>query len=88
MTMEAMLPYIAGLVAFVAFLIARRDAHRDEGSQWQSVRDRLDVISDTTRDTREDVRAITRKLDDHAARLAKGEQRLDDIERRLDKADL
>lgn len=59
---------------------------RSEGvSDTQAIRDKLEYISDTTRDTREDVRALDRKMDDHAARIAKIEQRTEDHERRLEK---
>lgn len=51
----------------------------------QAIRDKLDYISDTTRDTREDVRALDRKLDDHATRIGKIETKLEDHERRMER---
>jgi hypothetical protein len=88
MTLTDILPYLAGLVALAVFLYARRDASRGEGSTYQAIRDKLDYISDTTRDTREDVRALDRKLDDHAARLTRVEEKVKDHDRRLSKGGL
>lgn len=72
---------IAGLALLLNFTRERRGAV----SESQAIRDKLDYISDTTRDTREDVRALDRKLDDHATRIGKVETKLDDHARRLDR---
>ena len=84
-TIRDILPYLAGVVALAVFLYARRDASRDEGGSLQAIRDKLDYISDTTRDTREDVRALDRKLDDHATRITRVEETLKDHDRRLER---
>lgn len=70
---------IAGLSLLLNFSRDRKGAV----SESQAIRDKLDYISDTTRDTREDVRALDRKLDDHATKLGKIETKLDDHARRL-----
>lgn len=72
---------IAGLALLLNFTRDRKGAV----SESQAIRDKLDYISDTTRDTREDVRALDRKLDDHATELGKIETKLDDHARRLDR---
>jgi chromosome segregation ATPase len=88
MTVQDVLPYLAGVVAFIVFIFARRDASRAEGSTLQAIRDRLDRINDTTQDTRDDVRDIKRTLDDHSTRLTRLEERVTDHGRRLDKAQI
>lgn len=72
---------IAGLSLLLNFTRERKGSV----SESQAIRDKLDYISDTTRDTREDVRALDRKLDDHATRIGKVETKLDDHARRLDR---
>lgn len=72
---------IAGLTLLLNFTRDRKGAV----SESQAIRDKLDYISDTTRDTREDVRNLDRKLDDHATRIGKVETKLDDHARRLDR---
>lgn len=84
MTVQDVLPYLAGIVALIVFIFARRDASRAEGSTLQAIRDRLDRINDTTRETRDDVRDIKRTLDDHGARLVRLEERVTDHSRRLE----
>lgn len=49
----------------------------------QSTRDMLDSIATNVRDTRDDVREINRKLDDHTTRLVRCEARLEEHERRI-----
>lgn len=84
MTVESLLPYITAIVAVLGLVYARVSSHRDEASGTQAIRDKLDYISDTARDTREDVRALDRKLDDHANRLARVEEHVKDHERRIE----
>ena len=88
MSITDLLPYLAGLVALAVFLYARRDATRSEGSTYQQIRDKLDYISDTTRDTREDVRALDRKLDDHSTRIIRIEETVKNHGERLDRGGL
>lgn len=83
---------VAEIVAIVALVVSActlaanllKD-RRGEVLTAQSVRDKLDYISDTARDTREDVRALDRKLDDHSTRITKLESKLDEQGRRIDK---
>ena len=56
---------------------------RTEVLTSQSVRDKLDSIADIVRDTRDDVREVNHKLDDHATRLVRIEARLEEHDRRI-----
>lgn len=79
---------IAGLALVLNFARDRRSAaanRQSAAAESQAIRDKLDYISDTTRDTREDVRALDRKLDDHASRIGKIEIKMDEHTRRLDR---
>lgn len=84
MDAQALIPALAGLVALASLLYTML---RDKGgsvSASQAIRDKLDYISDTTRDTREDVRALDRKLDDHASRIARVEAEVEAHEKRIE----
>ena len=85
MTTGEIIALVSASVAALALLFNLLRTRGDSISDTQAIRDKLDYISDTTRDTREDVRALDRKLDDHAARIAKIEQRTEDHERRIEK---
>lgn len=76
---------VSVIVAACALLLNFNKEHRTDVSDTQAIRDKLDYISDTTRDTREDVRALDRKLDDHASRITKIETKLEDHERRIER---
>ena len=73
----------SAVIAAIALVVGVLRDRRGEVMTSQAVRDKLDYISDTARDTREDVRALDRKLDDHAARITKIEAKLDDHDRRI-----
>lgn len=79
---------VAAVVAALGLLLSFTRGRREDVLSAQAVRDKLDYISDTARDTREDVRALDRKLDDHAARIGKIEAKLDEHERRLGRLDI
>ena len=83
MTTGEIVAVVSAIVAFLALAFNVLKDRRNEVLTSQGVRDKLDYISDTTRDTREDVRALDRKLDDHAARITKIETRLEDHDRRI-----
>lgn len=85
MTTSEIIALVSASVAVLALILNYTRAHNGDISNAQAIRDKLDYISDTTRDTREDVRALDRKLDDHAARISKIEARVDDHDRRIEK---
>lgn len=83
LTFGEALAVASAAIAAVALVTTLLRDRRGEVMTSQAVRDKLDYISDTARDTREDVRALDRKLDDHAARITKIEAKLDDHDRRI-----
>lgn len=85
MTVAEIVALASVCIAGLALLLNFSRDRRGDVSESQAIRDKLDYISDTTRDTREDVRALDRKLDDHATELGKIETKLDDHARRLDR---
>ncbi len=85
MTASEIIAVVAVTVSALALLWNVTRGRSADISNAQAIRDKLDYISDTTRDTREDVRALDRKLDDHAARITKIEARVDDYGRRIEK---
>lgn len=86
--MEALIPLASALVALAAlvyaFLKDRKGEQKEDASALQGIRDKLDYISDTARDTREDVRALDRKLDDHSSRLARVEASVEGLSKRVE----
>ena len=85
MTVAEIVALASVCIAGLALLLNFSRDRKGDVSESQAIRDKLDYISDTTRDTREDVRALDRKLDDHATELGKIETKLDDHARRLDR---
>lgn len=83
MTTGEMVAVASAVIAGLALLLSVWRDRKGEVLSSQAIRDKLDYISDTARDTREDVRALGRKLDDHAARITKIEARLEDHDRRI-----
>lgn len=83
MTTGEIVAVVSAVVAILALGFNVLKDRRGDVLASQAIRDKLDYISDTTRDTREDVRALDRKLDDHATRIGKIETRLDEHDRRI-----
>ena len=79
----------------VAVVTVGLTLHRDknayvEGQQTraaerQLVTDKLDTISDMSRETRDTVREMSKQLSDHSRELARIETRIEEHDRRLDK---
>lgn len=84
-TVNEIVAIVSALVAGLALVLSFTRDKKGEIANTQAIRDKLDYISDTTRDTREDVRALDRKLDDHATRIGKIETKVNDHARRLDR---
>lgn len=78
------LPYLSAIVAALALMYTLLKDRKGDVSSSQAIRDKLDYISDNTRDTREDVRALDRKLDNHAERLTKIEMKVKEHDKRID----
>lgn len=84
MTISETVAIASALVAMAALAFNILKDRRGEVITAQSVRDKLDYISGNTKDIKDDVRALDRKLDDHATRITKIEARLDEHHRRLE----
>ena len=85
MNLTELVPWVTACVAVLGLVLSVARGRRNDVENTQQIKDRLTYISDTTRDTREDVRDMSRKLDDHAARLTRVEEQVKDHERRLEK---
>ncbi|MBR3157869.1 MAG: hypothetical protein IKF14_02075 [Atopobiaceae bacterium] len=85
MQIGEMVAIASAFVALAALAFNILKEGRSDALSAQAVRDKLDYISGNTRDIRDDVRALDRKLDDHAARITKMEARMDDHGRRIER---
>lgn len=85
MTTAEIIALLSVSVAALALLWNITRGKTNDISSAQATRDKLDYISDNTRDIREDVRALDRKLDDHASKITKMEAQIGDHERRIEK---
>ena len=83
MTIGEAVAVASAVIAAIALVVGVLRDRRGEVMTSQAVRDKLDYISDTARDTREDVRALDRKLDDHSARITKMEAHIEEHDRRI-----
>ena len=63
---------------------AERDRQAARASGQQVMTDKLDSISDMSRETRDTVREMSRQLQDHSRELARIETRIEEHDRRLD----
>jgi uncharacterized protein Yka (UPF0111/DUF47 family) len=73
------------LLAALVFAVGQRKDGRASAAQDQLVRDKLDRNNELARDTRDTVREMSRKLDDHGERIVRVEQRVDALEQRADR---
>jgi septal ring factor EnvC (AmiA/AmiB activator) len=60
-----------------------RDRREARAAERQVVTDKLDSISDMSRETRDTVREMSRQLTEHSRELARIETRIEDHDRRL-----
>lgn len=92
LTFEQLVALGSLVVAVVTVgLTLRRDKNANVESQQaraaerQLVTDKLDSISDMSRETRDTVREMSKQLSDHSRELARIETRIEEHDRRLDK---
>ena len=82
---------VTGVVTLIAAI--RRDSASDRDRQaahaaeQQVITDKLDTISDMSKETRDTVREMSRQLSEHSQELARIETRISEHDRRLDKID-
>lgn len=62
---------------------AEQERHAARVAEQQVMTDKLDSISDMSRETRDTVREMSRQLQDHSRELAKIETKMEEHERRL-----
>ena len=74
---------LAVIVSFVTISINIFGRSKNETRNEQKMFDKLDRLSDVSRETNETVKAMNAKIDDHAERLARIESDRDTIFRRL-----
>lgn len=91
LTFEQLVALGSVLVAFVTLLLTtRRDGKAEQERQTaraaerQVMTDKLDSISDMSRETRDTVREMSRQLNDHSRQLARIEEQIKDHDRRID----
>ena len=63
---------------------AERDSQAARAAGQQVMTDKLDAISDMSRETRDTVREMSKQLQDHSRELARIEARIEEHDRRLD----
>lgn len=90
MTLEQLLSLLAGVVGVAMMVMAMRrdsqggrDRQEARAAEQQLVSDKLDSISDMSRETRDTVREMSRQLADHSRELARIEARMEEHDRRL-----
>lgn len=71
------------VVAAIALLSSRVKDTKADAARHQLVDDKLDRNNELARETRDTVRDMSKKLDDHAVRLTKAEERIDTLFRRV-----
>ena len=71
------------LVAALALFGTRVKDTKADAMRHQLVDDKLDRSYEVARETRDAVRDMSKKLDDHAVRLTKAEERIDTLFRRV-----
>lgn len=93
-TLEQLISLIACVTGIAMMLMAvRSDSESDRDRQaahaaeQQVITDKLDTISDMSKETRDTVREMSRQLSEHSQELARIETRIKEHDRRLDKLD-
>lgn len=74
---------IAVCISFATICISLFGKSKNETRQDQKVLDRLDALYGTTHETRDDVKALTAKIDDYGNRLTKVETDIQTLYRRV-----
>lgn len=75
------------LLSCLIFAASQRKDSRAAAAHDQLINDKLDRNNEMSRETRDAVRDMTRKLDDHGERITRVEQRVAALEDRADRLD-
>ena len=78
---------ISASIAVATFLIGRLTAMKEGVTDKARMGDRLDRIWETCSDTRDAVREMSRKLDDHSERLTRVEQQVQALSARVERVE-
>lgn len=68
-----LISFLAVIISFATICISLFGKSKQDTRQDQKVLDRLDALYGTTHETRDDVKALTAKIDDYGNRLTKAE---------------
>ncbi len=93
-TVEQLISLVACITGIIMMLMSvRRDSETDRerqaayAAEQQVITDKLDSISDMSKETRDTVREMSKQLQDHSLELARIEARLEEHDRRINKID-
>ena len=75
------------LLSCLIFAASQRKDSRAAAAHDQLINDKLDRNNEMSRETRDAVRDMTKKLDDHGERITRVEQRVSALEDRADRFD-
>ena len=75
------------LISCLIFAASQRKDSRAAAAHDQLINDKLDRNNEMSRETRDAVRDMARKLDDHGERITRVEQRVAALEDRADRLD-
>lgn len=75
------------VVAALSLALALIKSTRGSAARAQLVDDKLDRISDMSRETRDTVRQIDAKIEDHSVRIAKAEEQIVTLFNRIDRVE-
>ena len=75
------------LLSCLIFAASQRKDSRAAAAHDQRINDKLDRNNEMSRETRDAVRDMARKLDDHGERITRVEQRVAALEDRADRLD-
>lgn len=82
-----LIPFFSLALSLVIFVASMRKDSQANAAHDQLISDKLDHINEMSRETRDAVRDMTRKLDDHGERITRVEQRVAALEDRADRLD-
>ena len=78
-----LISFLAVIISFATICISLFGKSKQDTRQDQKVLDRLDALYGTTHETRDDVKALTAKIDDYGNRLTKAEADIQTLYRRV-----
>ena len=84
-TFDQFIALASCIVAVVSLVVGFARSSKAAHMSDQRTQDKLDSIGSIVGDTRDTVRELDRKIDDHGQRLAKAESDISGIQHRLDR---